>query len=43
LAGIFGGGACQGDVDFFLCEILRLEEGDALLKRRAGDRRILED
>jgi hypothetical protein len=43
LAGIFGSGACKRDIDFFLCEVLRLEEGDALLERRTGDRGILED
>jgi hypothetical protein len=44
LAGVFGGGgACKRDVDFFLGEVLGLEEGDALLKRRAGDGRILQD
>lgn len=42
MAGVFG---CAGerDVYLFLCEVLRLEEGDALVERRAGDRRVLQD
>lgn len=43
LAGVFGGGACQRHIDFFLCKVLRLEKGDALLERRAGDGRVLQD
>ena len=42
MAGVFG---CAGerDVYLFLCEVLRLEEGDALVERRAGDRGVLQD
>lgn len=42
VAGVFG---CAGerDVYLFLCEVLGLEEGDALVERRAGDRRVLQD
>jgi hypothetical protein len=43
LAGVFGGRARKRDVDFFLGKVLRLEKGDALLERRAGDGRVLKD
>lgn len=44
LAGVFGGGgACKRDVDFFLREVLRLEERNALVERRAGDRWVLKN
>jgi hypothetical protein len=41
MAAIFGGSACQGDVHLFLGEVLGLKEGNALLKRRVGNRWVL--
>jgi len=37
LAGVFGGCSCERHVDFFLREVLRLKECDALFEGRACD------